>query len=189
MLARLQGGECGCSGSKSFDVGASEQVHTVCMEAPGLRFREERFNQLQLQSQQRRTNILFQHAGERAFLCHEANLATLCVQVPLDVCAHACHLFGASLYVASRMGQTDTWTELAHAVPDKAVEGLLSCLHIAPARSRAARTLFYLASAPSADGSGGARIEAHGGVKVPLPTEGLLPACLSLPVMCQTVEG
>lgn len=88
-------------------------------------------------------------------------------QVPLDVCAHACQLLGAALFVSSRSPRApEAWVKLAVAVPDAAIDGLLECLRVAPARARAARTLFYAASAPLPRGTGGQVIESRGGVPV-----------------------
>lgn len=87
-------------------------------------------------------------------------------KVPLDVCAYACQLLGASLFVASRMASPDRWAALASLVPEEGVDGLLECLRVVPARAKAARALFYAAKAPLAGGTGGELVESRGGVTV-----------------------
>lgn len=89
-------------------------------------------------------------------------------QVPLDVCAHACQLLGASLFVASRQASPETWVSLVNVIPEGGVDGLLECLRVGPARAKAARALFYAAKAPLAGGTGGELIESRGGVSVRL---------------------
>lgn len=84
----------------------------------------------------------------------------------MDVCAYACQLLGASLFVASRSGSPDQWASLAGVIPEAGVDGLLQCLQVVPARSKAARALFYAATAPLAGGTGGEPIEARSGVTV-----------------------
>lgn len=66
--------------------------------------------------------------------------------------------------------------QLAVAVPDGVVDGLLECLSVAPARARAARTLFYAASVPMPNGTGGQSIASRGGVPV--------CACVCADMMC-----
>lgn len=82
------------------------------------------------------------------------------------MCAHACQLLGASLFVASRAGPPEKWASLASVVPETGVDGLLECLRVAPARAKAARALFYAAKAPLAGGAAGELIESRGGVTV-----------------------
>lgn len=55
---------------------------------------------------------------------------------------------------------------LVSAIPDEAVDRLLECLRVAPARAKAARALFYAAKAPQPGGAGGELIEARSGVQV-----------------------
>lgn len=81
------------------------------------------------------------------------------------MCAHACQLLGASLFVSSRSTPGE-WVSLALAIPNAAIDGLLQCLSMTPARARAARALFYVASAPLPNGTGGEVIESQGGVPV-----------------------
>lgn len=87
-------------------------------------------------------------------------------KVPLDVCAYACQLLGASLFVASRVGSPGKWAALASVVPEEGIDGLLECLRVVPARAKAARALFYAAKAPLAGGTGGELVESRGGVPV-----------------------
>ncbi|CAN0099923.1 unnamed protein product, partial [Ectocarpus fasciculatus] len=96
-------------------------------------------------------------------------------QVPLDVCAHACQLLGASLFVASRQPSPETWVSLVKVIPEGGVDGLLECLRVAPARAKAARALFYAAKAPLAGGTGGELIESRGGVSIMLEVLESLP--------------
>lgn len=68
--------------------------------------------------------------------------------------------------MASRIGYPEKWAELASAVPEEGIDGLLECLRVVPARAKAARALFYAAKAPLAGGTGGELVESRGGVTV-----------------------
>lgn len=63
---------------------------------------------------------------------------------------------------------------MAKVVPVEAVQGLLECLSVVPARLRAATALFFLASAPIHGTWGAEMIESREGVSVRLELRGSL---------------
>ncbi|CAM9720046.1 unnamed protein product, partial [Phaeothamnion confervicola] len=104
--------------------------------------------------------------------------------VPLDVCAHACELLGAALFMASQFSPA-AWRRCAAAMPPPTLAGLLACLEVAPAREKAARVLYYVAAAAAAappDGGGGSSDGKDGNgrrdILKDLHAAGALPAIL-----------